>query len=80
MTQSNTPYEATDRAVDDLRPVIEGLANELWDIAELSLHEVESEKAVIGALDELGFTITSTGARFFGGVRSIRFDPGAKGV
>jgi aminobenzoyl-glutamate utilization protein B len=61
MTQSNTPYEATDRAVDDLWPVIEGLANELWDIAELSLHEVESEKAVIGALDELGFTITSTG-------------------
>lgn len=59
-TPSNT-YAAVDRAVDDLRPVIEGLANDLWDIAEVSLHEVESEKAVIGALEELGFAITSTG-------------------
>ncbi|HEX5688485.1 MAG TPA: amidohydrolase, partial [Roseiflexaceae bacterium] len=61
MTQSTNDFEATDRAVENLRPLIEGLANELWDIAELSLHEVESEKAVIGALDELGFQITSTG-------------------
>jgi aminobenzoyl-glutamate utilization protein B len=61
MTQPTTDFDATDRAVENLRPVIEGLANELWDIAELSLHEVESEKAVIGALDELGFTLTSTG-------------------
>src|SRR5262245_40823990 len=61
MSKPTNNYEAVDRAVDDLRPLIEGLAIDLWDIAEVSLHEVESEKAVIGALDELGFTITSTG-------------------
>jgi aminobenzoyl-glutamate utilization protein B len=61
MSTPTNSYAAVDRAVDDLRPVIEGLANDLWNIAEVSLHEVESEKAVIGALDELGFTVTSTG-------------------
>ena len=60
MSTPTNSYTAIDRAVDDLRPVIEGLANDLWNIAEVSLHEVESEKAVIGALDELGFTVTST--------------------
>ena len=60
MSKPTNDYAAVDRAVDDLRPLIEGLAIDLWDIAEVSLHEVESEKAVIGALDELGFAITST--------------------
>jgi aminobenzoyl-glutamate utilization protein B len=53
-------YTAIDRAVQDLMPVIEDLALDLWDIAEVSLQEVESEKVVLGALDELGFQTTST--------------------
>lgn len=53
-------YTAVDRAVHDLTPVIENLATELWDLAEVSLHEVESERLVLGALEELGFQATST--------------------
>jgi len=59
MDTSTDLYRAVDQAVDSYAPLIEGLANELWELAEVSLHEVESEKAVIGALEELGFTITS---------------------
>jgi aminobenzoyl-glutamate utilization protein B len=60
MSRAPNDYSAIDKAVDELQPVIEELALELWDLAELSLREVESEKAVRGALDELGFRTTST--------------------
>ena len=53
-------FDATDRAVEQARPMIEGVAEDLWDIAEVSLQEVESEKLVRDALEEAGFGITST--------------------
>lgn len=52
-------YQMTDQAVDNLRPMIESIARDLWDIAEVSLYEVESEKVVRDALEESGFAITS---------------------
>lgn len=60
MSDAPNDYTPIDRAVQDLAPVIEELALDLWDIAEVSLQEVESEKLVLGALDELGFQVTST--------------------
>lgn len=57
---SDTLYQVVDRAVDDLRPMIEEIARDLWEIAEVSLHEVESERVVREALEESGFTITSS--------------------
>jgi aminobenzoyl-glutamate utilization protein B len=56
----STLYEAADRAVERAQPMIEGIARDLWDIAEVSLQEVESERVVREALEESGFTITSS--------------------
>ena len=57
---SDALYQDVDKAVDDLRPMIEEIARDLWEIAEVSLHEVESERVVREALEESGFAITST--------------------
>ncbi len=50
-----------DQAVEQTKPTLEALATELWQLAELSLQEVKSERLVMQALQEAGFTITSRG-------------------
>lgn len=57
---SDALYRSVDRAVHDLSPMIEEIARDLWEIAEVSLHEVESERVVREALEEIGFTVTSS--------------------
>ncbi len=54
-------FEAIDQAVEHVRPTIEGLANDLWQLAELSLQEVKSVRLVMDILQAQGFTITSKG-------------------
>ena len=54
-------YESVDQAVEQVRPAIERIAREVWQLAELSLHEVQSAQLVMEILQEHGFTITSTG-------------------
>ncbi|HEX7737185.1 MAG TPA: amidohydrolase [Ktedonobacteraceae bacterium] len=54
-------FEAIDQAVEQVRPTIEGLANDLWQFSELSLQEVKSMRLVMDILQTGGFTITSRG-------------------
>ncbi len=54
-------FEAIDQAVEQVQPTIERLANELWQLAELSLQEVKSVRLVMDILESGGFTITSKG-------------------
>jgi aminobenzoyl-glutamate utilization protein B len=54
-------FEAIDRAVERVQPTIEGLADDLWQLAELSLQEVKSMRLVMDILQGGGFTITSKG-------------------
>lgn len=54
-------FEAIDQAIEQVRPTIERLANELWQLAELSLQEVKSMRLVMDILQAGGFTITSKG-------------------
>jgi aminobenzoyl-glutamate utilization protein B len=54
-------FEEIDQAVEQARPTMERLASELWQLAELSLQEVQSERLILAALREAGFTITSQG-------------------
>lgn len=54
-------FEAIDQAVERVRPTIEKLANDLWQLAELSLQEVKSVRLVMDILQAEGFTITSKG-------------------
>src|SRR5690348_746119 len=54
-------FEGIDQAVEHARPTMERLARELWQLAELSLQEVQSARLVMAALREAGFTITSQG-------------------
>lgn len=54
-------FEAIDQAVERVRPTIEGLANDLWQLAEISLQEVKSMRLVMDILQAEGFTITSKG-------------------
>ena len=61
MAQQNTLIDAVDRKVEDVRPVIEQIVREVWELAELSHHEVESARLLMDVLLEHGFTITSTG-------------------
>ena len=53
--------EQIDQAVEQARPTIEQLAGKLWQLAELSLQEVQSARLIRDCLREEGFTITSTG-------------------
>lgn len=48
-------------AVEAVRPMIERIAAEVWDLAEISLQEIESAKVLTRELIKAGFTITSTG-------------------
>jgi len=54
-------YELVDLAVEQATPVIERIANEVWQFAELSLQELRSAQLIMDILQEQGFTITSKG-------------------
>ena len=54
-------FEVIDQAVEQARPTMERLASELWQLAELSLQEVQSARLLMACLQEAGFTITSQG-------------------
>src|SRR5215469_10016520 len=54
-------FEVIDQAVEKARPTMERLAHELWQLAELSLQEVQSARLIMDILREEGFTITSKG-------------------
>jgi aminobenzoyl-glutamate utilization protein B len=54
-------YELVDLAVEKATPVIKRIANEVWQLAELSLQEVKSARLIMDILQEQGFTITSRG-------------------
>jgi aminobenzoyl-glutamate utilization protein B len=43
------------------KPIVERLCAQIWDLAELSLHEAESVNVYRRELEAAGFTITSTG-------------------
>src|SRR5579883_3216175 len=55
-------FEAIDAAVEQVRPAMERLAGELWQLAELSLQEVKSVQRIMDVLRAEGFTITRKGA------------------
>ena len=54
-------FAAIDQAVEQARPTMERLASELWQLAELSLQEVQSARLLMATLQEAGFTISSRG-------------------
>ncbi|HET8846394.1 MAG TPA: amidohydrolase, partial [Ktedonobacteraceae bacterium] len=54
-------FEAIDQAVEQIRPTIEKLANDLWQFSELSLQEVKSMRLLLDILQAEDFTITSRG-------------------
>ncbi len=54
-------FEVIDQAVEQARPTMERLARELWQLADLSLQEVQSARLIMDMLREEGFTITSKG-------------------
>src|SRR4051794_17302733 len=49
------------RAVDVARPVIERISQKIWNLAEISLAEVQSAEVHIRELQAAGFTMSSTG-------------------
>ena len=55
-------FETIDAAVEQARPVMERLAGELWQLAELSLQEVKSARRVMDILRSEGFIFTHKGA------------------
>ncbi|HEX6556687.1 MAG TPA: amidohydrolase [Ktedonobacteraceae bacterium] len=55
------PYELVDQAIEKTTPTIKRIANEVWQLAELSLQEVQSAQLIMDILREQGFTITSKG-------------------
>lgn len=54
-------FERIDQAVEQVRPTMARIASELWQLAELSLQEVRSERLIMQILQEEGFTITNKG-------------------
>src|SRR5437763_16556514 len=54
-------YESIDQAIEQTTPTIKRIANEVWQLAELSLQEVKSAQLLMDILQEQGFTITSKG-------------------
>ena len=52
-------FEGIDQAVEGARPTMERLASELWQLAELSLQEVQSARLIMDILREEGFTTGS---------------------
>ena len=53
--------ELVDQAVEQTIPIIERIANEVWQFSELSLQEIKSAQLIVHMLQEQGFTITSKG-------------------
>jgi len=58
---SGVSFAAIDEAVERTQPTMERLANELWQLAELSLQEVQSARLLMTTLQDAGFTISSRG-------------------
>ncbi len=54
-------HELVDKAVEQTTPIIQRIAHEVWQFAELSLQEIKSAQLIIQFLQEQGFTITSKG-------------------
>lgn len=54
-------YENVDQAFEQTTPVIQQIAREIWQLAELSLEEVMSAQLLIHILQENGFSIISKG-------------------
>ncbi|TVQ06523.1 MAG: amidohydrolase [Leptolyngbya sp. DLM2.Bin27] len=54
-------YEAIEQVVEDAAPTIAKVAQEVWQLAELSLLEVQSSTLIMRVLEDSGFTITSRG-------------------
>ena len=52
-------FERIDQVVEQVKPTMERIASELWQLAELSLQEVRSERFILRILQGEGFTITS---------------------
>ena len=59
-----TAVEQTDvlRALESARPVIERICAEVWELAELSLEEVESAKVHVRELEAAGFAVETNAA------------------
>jgi aminobenzoyl-glutamate utilization protein B len=53
--------DAAASALEATRPVIERICAEVWELAEVGLHEVKSAQVHLRELAEAGFTIASTG-------------------
>ena len=58
---SEVSFAAIDEAVARTQPTMERLADELWQLAELSLQEVQSARLLMTTLQDAGFTISSRG-------------------
>lgn len=54
-------YQTVDAAIDAATPAINRISTDVWELAELSLEEVESAKVHIRELESAGFTVTSHG-------------------
>jgi aminobenzoyl-glutamate utilization protein B len=54
-------FAEIDQAIEQASPQMEQLAHELWQLAELSLEEVQSARLLLARLQAAGFTITSRG-------------------
>lgn len=53
--------EVVDRKVEEARPLVERIAQEVWELSELSHEETRSARILMDSLEESGFTITSRG-------------------
>lgn len=53
--------DAVAKVIEAAGPVIERICTEVWDLAEISSHEVKSFQVHIRELKDAGFTIVSTG-------------------
>jgi aminobenzoyl-glutamate utilization protein B len=60
MNKASKPH-AIATAIEATRPIIERICDEVWDLAETSLHEVQSAAVHLRELQAAGFTIASTG-------------------
>jgi aminobenzoyl-glutamate utilization protein B len=58
---STVQPEGVSAAIEAARPAIERICAEVWELAELSLEELESMKVHTRELEAAGFTIVSTG-------------------
>lgn len=61
MTSTNGT-DALRQALEMARPAIERISSEVWELAELSLHEVKSAQVHRRELEAAGFTVVSEGA------------------